>query len=171
VGCVRLILPDRGGACTPLPILRLLNEADRARLRTFDAHRTAEISRYAIAKTYRRRHGESLYPDVESSDPPVNEIRRLVPHMSLGLMRGVGRLAALHGITTVCAEMAPPLLRLLERFGLVFERLGPLIDFHGPRQPCVADCEQLLAGMAGHDPDYYEIIAQAYHGTAGQIKT
>jgi N-acyl amino acid synthase of PEP-CTERM/exosortase system len=159
VGCVRLILP-RGDASS-LPLWSLLGATDRARLDTFDRQRTAEISRYAIAKMYRRREGESLYPDV--GEPSANELRRLVPHMSLGLLQGVGQLAARHHMATICAAMAPSLMRLLERFGLVFERLGPLIDLHGSRQPCLGECEQLLAGMATRNQDYHRLVAKAYH--------
>lgn len=168
VGCVRLVLPERGAAALALPIRDLLSQMDRRRLDTFGRRRTAEISRYAIAKTYRRRQGESLYADLEWDGPSGSELRRLVPHMSVGLMRGVGLLAAQHGIENLCAAMSPPLLRLLERFGLVFDRLGPLIEYHGLRQPCVADSDQLLAGMAERHRDYYEVIAQTYRGASTQ---
>jgi N-acyl amino acid synthase of PEP-CTERM/exosortase system len=136
----------------------------RRRLDTFGRQRTAEISRYAIAKMYRRREGETMYPDVAWDGPQGNELRRLVPHMSLGLMRGVCLVAAQCGIENVCAAMSPPLLRLLERFGLLFERLGPSIEYHGLRQPCVADGERLLAGMAERHGEYYQLISQTYHG-------
>ena len=168
VGCVRLVLPQLGAAALALPIRDLLSQMDRRRLDTFGRHRTAEISRYAIAKMYRRRQGESLYPDVEWDGPSGNELRRLMPHMSVGLIRGVCLVAAQHGIENVCAAMSPPLLRLLERFGLVFERLGPLIEYHGLRQPCVADGDRLLAGMAERHRDYYELIAPAYRGASTQ---
>lgn len=161
VGCVRLIIPH--GDEPSLPLWNVLGTDERARLDAFGRHRTAEISRYAIAKTYRRREGETLYPDV--GQPSEYEIRRLVPHMSLGLLQGVGKLAARHGMQTVCAAMAPALMRLLERFGLVFERLGPVIDLHGSRQPCLGECEQLLAGMAQRNADYHRLVAQAYHGS------
>jgi N-acyl amino acid synthase of PEP-CTERM/exosortase system len=164
VGCVRLILPRHGDGAVSLPMRQLLSPQDQERLDRFPDHRTAEISRYAISKMYRRRQGEELYPDVGPFNIPSNELRRLMPHMSLGLLLGVGRVAAQHGIDTVCAAMAPPLLRLLERFGLEFEPLGPLIEYHGPRQPCVAGCEQLLAGMAERNSNYYEVVAEAYRG-------
>lgn len=163
VGCVRLILPqtsvEGGGA---LPIRGLLTEDLRARLDEFPAGKTAEISRYAIAKIYRRREGEDLYPDVQLDEVPSRDARRLLPHMSLGLLRGVANLASLNGITTVCAAMAPALLRLVERFGLVFERLGPPIEYHGLRQPCIAECSSLLAGLADRIPEYYKVVAEDY---------
>jgi N-acyl amino acid synthase of PEP-CTERM/exosortase system len=178
VGCVRLILPatglgDPASARAPftdsdhaLPIRRLLSAQDRERLDTYPRERTAEISRYAISKMFRRREGESLYADVHMGDLQANDARRLAPHVSLGLIRGVGKLAAYHGITNVCAAMAPPLLRLLERFGLVFERLGPAIEYHGLRQPCIANCEALLAGLEHRNPDYYRVVAKEYRGVS-----
>jgi N-acyl amino acid synthase of PEP-CTERM/exosortase system len=137
-----------------------LSEADQVRLDSFGIDRTAEISRYAIAKRYRRRPSEREYPDVDPGDPLAPEFRRLAPHMSIGLIRGVCRLAARHNIDTVCAEMSLPLLRLLERFGLVFEKLGPLIDYHGPRQPCVAQCRDLLAGLGECKQEYYRLVTE-----------
>jgi len=164
VGCVRLILPRAIGGISSLPLRKLLDEENRVLLDQCDPARTAEISRYAVSKVLRRRQNEEFFPDVDVDDLPVNEVRRLVPHMSLGLIRGVGKLAAEHGITTVCAAMAPALLRLLERFGLTFQALGPPIDHHGVRQPCMAECEALLAGMAERHAEYHELVNAAYHG-------
>jgi N-acyl amino acid synthase of PEP-CTERM/exosortase system len=164
VGCVRLILPRAIGGISSLPLRKLLDEEDRPKLDQCDPARTAEISRYAVSKVFRRRQNEEFFPDVHVGDLPVNEVRRLVPHMSLGLIRGVGKLAAEHGITTVCAAMAPALLRLLERFGLTFQTLGPPIDHHGLRQPCMAECEALLAGMAERHAEYHQLVDAAYRG-------
>jgi N-acyl amino acid synthase of PEP-CTERM/exosortase system len=166
VGCVRLILPEPGTGFSALPIRDLLDDEQRAYLDGFNPETTAEISRYAVSKMFRRREGEELYPDVNFGALGANEARRLVPHMSLGLLRGVGKLAAAHGITTVTAAMAPALLRLLNRFGLVFEPLGPVVDYHGERQPCIADCDVLLAGMASRNEDYYKLVNAAYHPKA-----
>src|SRR5688572_5723338 len=145
VGCVRLVLPQAASGLAEMPMRELLGAEARARLDACDPLRTAEISRYAVSKTLRRREGEELYPDValggDDDELPVADFRRLAPHLSVGLLRGVAALAAEHGITKVCAAMAPALLRLLRRFGLVFESLGPPIEYHGLRQPCMADCE------------------------------
>lgn len=170
VGCVRLILPQAIGGISSLPLRQLLNKDEQKSLDRCDPARTAEISRYAVSKIFRRRKNEDFFPDVHVGDLPVNEVRRLVPHMSLGLMRGVGKLAAEHGITTVCAAMAPALLRLLDRFGLSFEALGPPLEYHGLRQPCMAECEGLLAGMAGRHAEYHELVDAAYHGRSSSLE-
>lgn len=149
VGCVRLILPYHGDEPRTLPLYHQLGLEERRRLDACDRRTIAEISRYAVSKQFRRRSGEQLYPDVEAMNITAAEARRLFPHVSLGLLRAVGRLAADNQVTTLCAVMSPALLRLMnERFGLRFEPLGPIIDYHGRRQPCLADVAELRASLA-----------------------
>ena len=163
VGCVRLVLPAPAVGLEGLPIWDLLNDDPKSRLERCPPRRTAEISRYAVSKMFRRREGETHYADIDFFDG-VEHSRRLAPHITLGLMRAVGKLASVHGMTHVCAVMAPALLRLLERFGLTFDRLGPLVEYHGQRQPCVAECESLLAGLAACNSDYFRVVQAAYRG-------
>ena len=148
VGCVRLILPYQGDQVHPLPLVTQLGPDERRRLSSHDPRSIAEISRYAVSKQFRRRSGEQLYPDVEALNLTAADARRLFPHVSLGLLRAVGRLAAENRVTTLCAVMSPGLLRLLERFGLRFELLGPVIDYNGLRQPCLANVAELRASLA-----------------------
>ena len=161
VGCVRLILPDLARH-VGLPISSLLSQADQEHFSQFAPATTAEISRYAVSKEFRRRAGEELYPDVASFSD--SDARRLMPHVSVGLIRAVARLAADRGITKVCAVIAPALARLLERFGLVFEPLGPPIEYHGLRQPCLANIETLLAGLAETHPAHFHVVEAVYRG-------
>jgi N-acyl amino acid synthase of PEP-CTERM/exosortase system len=147
VGCVRLVLSHAAGRPRPIPLHRLLGAEARARLDSFDQMRLAEISRYAVSKRFRRRAGEQLYPDVGMEQVGGPDPRRLMPHISLGLFRAVGRLALENDVSTMCAAMAPSLLRLLERFDISFEHLGPAIDYHGLRQPCLAHLNVLLAEL------------------------
>lgn len=163
VGCVRLILPHDVGGVSQLPMRGLLSEADRVRLDQYPLATTAEISRYAVSKVFRRRTGEELYPDAHFFDLPGRDARRLLPHMSVALVRGVARLAGTHGIEHVCAAMVPGLLRLIGRFGIAFDHLGGVVDYHGARQPCIAAIEDLLAGMAERHAEYYRIVEPVYH--------
>ncbi len=164
VGCVRLILPTPEEGLASLPLRALLGPAEQERLDALPAATTAEISRYAVSKSFRRRTGEELYPDV-ASDLSPDDARRLAPHMTLGLFRGVATLATAHGVTHVCAAMAPALLRLLERFGLAFERLGPPLDYHGLRQPCIAELEVLRQGLLLTRRDYYQFADPTFQPT------
>jgi hypothetical protein len=61
----------------------------------------AEISRYAISKSFRRRKGETGFPDVGYSPLDAETSRRLMPHLTLGLMRGIHRLGVL-GKSNIC---------------------------------------------------------------------
>jgi N-acyl amino acid synthase of PEP-CTERM/exosortase system len=137
-----------------MPIYKLLDGESRARLERLDPATLGEVSRYSVSKRFRRREGEEQYPDVGMSAVELADTRRLVPHISLGLFRAVGQLAAEHEVTMVCAAMAPALLRLLARFGFDFETLGPLVDYHGLRQPCLADIRGLAQGILKHDAVY-----------------
>lgn len=164
VGCVRLVLPTDKDGLSALPLRNLLGPVERARLDALPVATTAEISRYAVSKSFRRRTGEELYPDV-ASDLSPDDARRLAPHMTLGLFRGVATLATSHGITHLCAAMAPALLRLLERFGLSFERLGAPIDHHGLRQPCIAELDELGRGLLRTRSDYYRFADPKFNVT------
>lgn len=140
-GTVRIILPTRdsgyslpiGTVCPgPLP---------------FPRETTAEISRFSISKDFRRRQVDGRYPDEEISERGGVRItldNRLIPSMTVGLMREIVRTSSEQGVTHWCAVMMPSLLRLLARLGIHFTPLGPLVDFHGRRQPCYRHCGDLL---------------------------
>lgn len=153
VGCVRLILPQAAGEFAQLPIHALLGPSERRQLESYDPGALGEVSRYAVSKHFRRRAGDQLYPDVDAA-LFAEDARRLLPHISLGLIRAVAQLAEQNAVSVLCAAMAPALLRLLERFGLIFQPIGPCIEYHGLRQPCVATVKSLRAGLVRHDQMY-----------------
>ena len=151
-GCVRLILP-RGGVS--LPIVRFISDPARAYML---ANGTAEVSRFAALKAFRRRTGESEYRDLHCSQLGPSELRRLMPHMTLGLILAVATLCQSHGISHLAAVMAPALVRLLRNCGLEFLAIGPLVEYHGERQPCLATVADLLAGVRSKNPAYFDVI-------------
>jgi N-acyl amino acid synthase of PEP-CTERM/exosortase system len=162
VGCVRLILPLPSRGVSALPIRALLAPEGQATLDRVNPSKIAEISRYAVSKAFRRREGDGMYPDVEMMELAATDVRRLVPHISLGLFRGVAHIGGDCGVDTVCAAMSPALLRLLERFGLKFDPLGPPIEYHGLRQPCMADGESLLRGLHHRHADIARVVDVTY---------
>jgi N-acyl amino acid synthase of PEP-CTERM/exosortase system len=153
VGTVRLILPRSPGSVADLPI----HEVCPDRLRqcgdpALPLAATAEVSRLAMSKNLRACCPDSW--SAGSADAP----RRLVPYVSLGLMRSIVSMAARSGVTHLCAMMEPTLLRMLGRLGVHFHDLGPRVTFHGTRQPCYADLDALLARTWVERRDVWRIL-------------
>jgi hypothetical protein len=46
-----------------------------------------------------------------------------------------------------------------------FTPLGPLVDYHGKRQPCYAPLDHLLRGIFDKDPEVFDLLTDAgsYH--------
>ena len=132
-GTVRVILPGADTAALPLPINLATSSSQAERLCQLPRSQTAEISRFAISKEFRRRFTEP-------------EDHRLLRYITIGLIRAVLEICRDNDIRYICAVMERALIRLLAKLGLVFEHVGELIDYHGLRQPCVARLSQLVEG-------------------------
>jgi N-acyl amino acid synthase of PEP-CTERM/exosortase system len=91
---------------------------------------------------------------------PEYDERRILPHLSLGLIESLVRMSVDNGITHWCAVMEPTLLRLLTRLGIHFEPIGPLVEYHGRRQPCYIPLEVLLPRVQRERPDVWEVITR-----------
>lgn len=160
MGCVRLILPDTDSPALALPVSELLDEESLKALNSLPLDRTAEISRYAVSKDFRRRKGEERYADVGFPYLNPKDERRIMPHVTLGLMRGALQLCRANGITHFCAVMEPSLMRLVARFGLMFQPIGPTVDYHGRRQPCFATLAHLDKGMQKRSKGFYDVVTR-----------
>jgi len=159
IGGVRLIPPGPHS----LPIRQVIGFDENRVLDAFPPEHSAEISRYTVSRVFRRRVGEVQFADTELHDwASPAEHRRILPNITLGLMRAILGFCAERDIRYLFATMAPALLRLLDGFGLHFERLGPCVHFHGLRQPCYASYTDLLAGLRRHRTDFYDVVRSAF---------
>ena len=61
-------------------------------------------------------------------------------------------------MTHWCAVMEPTLLRMLYAMGICFTPIGPLVEYHGQRQPCTGDIAQMLNGVKRERPDFWDVI-------------
>lgn len=144
-GTVRVILPDDGSPQRPLPVHHLLGQQSPAYLKRIAWRTTAEISRFAVSKQFRRRRSEERYADaLTPGTPPSSGERRVVPYITFGLIRAVLEICREYRIASICAVMEPPLIRILNRFGVEFTPVGDLMEHHGLRQPCVARLDDLV---------------------------
>lgn len=162
-GAVRLILPQPGAGAAEkdaadMPIRAICDhELLVHENETLPRARTAEISRFAVSKHFRRRTGDAD-STVGGLDDGEEDPRRLIPHISLGLMRSIVAMTAEAGMTHLCAVMEPSLLRLLKRLGIHFKDLGPRVEYHGARQPCFADLDELLARTWNEKREVWEVL-------------
>ncbi len=156
----RLILPSQIDVTAPYPIelhCPLDERVNDAVLRM----RLGEISRFAVSKVFKRRIGElgSLAGVADDIEIYFEEHeRRVLPHISLGLFAAVMRMAHEHHITHCYAVMEPALLRLLRRFGIVFNRIGPDVDYHGLRVPCLMTADEALPSIRRVAPSVWDLI-------------
>lgn len=158
-GTVRLVLPLPEALDDSFALQRVCHEPMLRNHRQFPVLRMAEVSRFSISKRFRQRRGDGLYPNMHDPEPrSAAEERRVIPHMTLGLIESLVRMSVQHRITYWCAVMEPTLLRLLSRLGIYFDPIGPLVDYHGRRQPCYIKVSTLLARVARERPDVWEVL-------------
>lgn len=156
-GTVRLVLPRPAepGCAQPArlhaPTLDALDESVLPRATT------GEISRFAIAAQFRKRQDDSLYASVLTRDMP--DPRRVIPHITLGLMTSMFEICLDEGLTHLCAVIDPALLRLLAKLGLHFNTVGPCVEYHGPRQPVYVSCFDLRNRLIAEHPEIYRVIS------------
>jgi N-acyl amino acid synthase of PEP-CTERM/exosortase system len=145
-GTVRVILPDNGALQRPLPVHHLLGQQSREYLKRIAWRTTAEISRFAVSKQFRRRRNEERYADVltPGTVPTSREERHVVPYITFGLIRAVLEICRENRIASICAVMEPALIRILSRFGVEFTPVGDMMEHHGLRQPCVARLDDVV---------------------------
>jgi N-acyl amino acid synthase of PEP-CTERM/exosortase system len=154
IGTVRLVLPRDAGETRMLPMRRIAGAVAADGVVPFPIHRTAEISRFSIVKSF-RHHVPAA--GIEATLSP-EEWRKMLFHLPLGLIKSCVEMSAREGITHWAAVMEPALLRLLTRLGIHFTPLGSLVEYHGRRQPCWADLGALLSRVHAERPDVWEII-------------
>ena len=143
VGTVRLVLPKIPAGGDDYPIQHV---CDPRFLRGLPLATTGEVSRFALAKQQTKQ--------MRSMSAGSCSLLRLA------LLQGAVMLSAEAGHTHQVAVMEPTLLRLLAATGIHFVPLGPLVDYHGLRQPVVADLVPTLARLAIDQPVVWDFITR-----------
>ncbi len=159
---VRLVLPDPDDPQAPYPIeghCRLDTPVSDPGIRCH----LAEISRFAVSKDFKKRRGESgtLAGIGEQTKVYFEEDeRRILPHITVGLFAAIVRMTRAHDITHWYGVMEPALLRLLRLFGIRFVPIGPDVDYHGLRRPCLAEVEEVLPNMKKVNRAVWDLITE-----------
>jgi len=170
-GSVRLVLPDpaRSHAAFPLEA-HCLEALHRPSLRwEIPRTATAEVSRFAVSHEFKRRlwegrglsrvGGRAVYGNQEHFPGPAQQH---FPHITIGLFAGIVQLSARHHISHWYAAMEPALLRLLTRFGIHFQPVGGMVDYHGRRRPTLGLANEILRRIHRDRPQVWNVITD--HG-------
>lgn len=165
VATVRLVLAgdDPEHADFPMEASCLHRMDQRARNAFSNAHReqVAEISRMAVSREFRRRLNEDNSASGISDFVPYSDSesgKRAMPYISLGIFAAILQMSVRHGITHWMAVMEPALLRVLKRFGVEFDHVGPMIDYHGRRRPAFTEAASLIERIRARRPDVWSLI-------------
>lgn len=163
VGTTRLVLPiaPRSEWSFPLQLVCAQNRISTSR--SFPINETAEVSRFCISKQIRTNRS------INSRDEKTHGASQAALDMTIALMEGIVRRSVEAGVTHLCAAMEPSLLRLLARLSIYFRPFGPLVDFHGKRQPCWENLLVLLDRVYREQKDIWrQLTADGVHWEALQ---
>jgi N-acyl-L-homoserine lactone synthetase len=137
IGTVRIVLP-KSIDDPDFPVQRISSDPAFKDPAHLPPGSSGEISRFTLPKHAARAQGHIL--------------------PRLGLVRSVVLLSAEARLTHWCATMEPALLRLLAASGVRFKPIGPLIQHHGLRQPCLAAIHAVLLAIRADQPEVYDVI-------------
>ena len=157
-GTVRVVRPNPDAEGCGLPARIAAPGLDLLPEKILPCARTGEISRFSIHAGFRKRQSDGLYAAVHDPRQGGGDPRRILPHMTLGLMTSIFEISLETDLTHLCAIIDPALLRMLRMLGLRFEAVGPLVEFHGPRQPVFAPVRQLIEGVKRDFPEVHDVI-------------
>jgi len=154
IGTVRMILPaDCAG--DGMPIDQLLREKGFDLANYVQIEKCVEVSRFAISKEFRRRWTDDLK---NSSGLSPQDATRQANLAFLSMVQFVLRQSIDRGVLYWAAIMEPMLLRMLDRMGIHFRAIGPVVDHHGLRQPSWSHIPTVLEELRFEHRDYWEVV-------------
>ena len=148
VGCVRMILADAADPERKLPFETVCSEdtceSDGGSvldtLPWMDRDALAEVSRLAVV--YPDRVSRSMLGRVDWGSP------QQMAFIGFGLYLAAVGIVIDKGLNNVFAMMEPRLTRLLKRYGIMFEQVGSIIDYHGRRAPFHVSRDSLIKNLS-----------------------
>ena len=133
-GTVRLILPSEELSSDPLPAFNISPELSALSEQHLPRKRTAEISRFSISKKFRQRHYDTHIPGIEENLDNADNVHRVIPHITLGLMKAILKMSIDNDISHWSVVIEPTLERLLRKLGIYFVSVGGIVEYHGRRK-------------------------------------
>lgn len=161
--CVRMVPTSENGHDIQLPFEKYCAESlDRDYISHLELKRETEceISRLAVDGIFRKRSGETLTRFGDVNLEFSKEEKRTFLLIAVAAFLAATALTELSGKTNVFAMMEPFLPRLLKRSGILFNRAGKDIDYHGIRAPYFITTQSALDKMRPELLELYHWIHQ-----------
>lgn len=176
VGAVRLILPDSIDCTRTFPIEENTQINGNGFTEKMNRKQTAEISRFLVSSKFNRRTEDKNINEVQPPQQNGSELtvsstrdsdnrekltgrdRRSGLSIYMVLMAAVLRMSWTHRIEYWWCAMDPALNRLLGFSGLNFVPIGPVVDYHGLRQPFYKQIKEMLDGLRKENYGVWEIM-------------
>ena len=165
-GCVRLVPAEPSGPGALLPFERYcgnsLTSEHWEAIRKMSRSTVCEISRLSVSKVFRRRAREQAtrYGAIPESKFSLAE-KRIFPYVAVSLFLAATVLTDLTDHRNAFAMMEPTLPRIMNRVGIVFQKVGNNIDYHGRRAAHFITTDSALEGMKPEYRELYEIIRES----------
>ncbi|MBT1070913.1 PEP-CTERM/exosortase system-associated acyltransferase [Pelotalea chapellei] len=136
-------------------------EIDQGALEGIDRELVGEVSRLAVSKDYRRRYVDKVMFEFREYDENYErqtkaERRKVDQEIVLNLYSCIYRECIEKKMTHLIAVMADGLYLLLKRIGIVFSKIGPSIDYHGPRTPYICCIDTTMQHLQKKHPEIYK---------------
>ncbi len=161
-GCVRMVPTYASEVRDPLPFEKYCADSlDRDFLDELSPPREhmCEISRLAVDGQFRKRAGEkSNRCGITEEFQSTEEERRTFPLIAVSAFLASTALTNLTSRTSVFMMTEPFLPRLLSRSGIVVQRAGRDVDYHGIRAPYFITADAAARGLKGDLKDLYHLI-------------
>jgi len=161
IATTRLILSDNNNPEKLFPIEQYSQIDNINLLNTMPRHHLAELSRFCVSKEFRRRKNEQHLLTTNDADSELaygQEEKRSSSHLTLALFACAIKMSSENNVHYWYAIMEPALMRVFSALGIHFVGIGPLVDYHGLRQPCVIKINDLLDSVAKKDLDYWNLL-------------
>jgi N-acyl amino acid synthase of PEP-CTERM/exosortase system len=153
IGSVRMILPADTSEDS-FPVATLLRHSSLELSDYVDLTQCIEVSRFAISKEFRRRKSD----EVAASVLTRADASRQTNLAFLSLLQFVLRESVKRKVLFWTAVMEPKFLRLLERMGICYTSVGPMVVHHGIRQPCYCYLPDMLENARRAHPECWEVL-------------
>lgn len=172
IGSVRTIMPNADAWWESLPIQAICHHPmvrDRATVM-----QSLEASRFCISRTmrkqicsinaYKANHLSGEHRDRSSASSEIYDIvsmtLRLLPYLSLGLIKFVLQMAVERELPWIFATIDPRLLQLLGQLGICSQRIGDDVDYHGLRVPVLFKPLAIFENVYGPKREVWTIISE-----------